>query len=366
MGKALRIGIVVGTRPEAIKLAPVVWELRDMEAITPVLISTGQHRELLLPALEALGLAPDYGLDIMRASSGLSDLTARAVRELGGVVSKDHLDALVVQGDTTTAFAGALAAFYAHLPVAHVEAGLRSGKVIDPFPEEMNRRVLSILARWHFAPTETAAKNLRAEGIRPEAIEVTGNTVVDTLRSPLSLAAGSSAFRGSGRKILVTLHRRENQGEKMRLLGDAIAAVSDESQAEVVLPLHKSPAVQASLLPAFSNAPYVRIIEPLAYFDFLATMRQADLLITDSGGVLEESTALGIPCVVCRETTERPEAFDAGAAVLAGTNPAALASTVLRLLQDDGERSRMSLAPCPFGDGKASARIVNALVRDLW
>ncbi len=362
-----RVAVVIGTRPEAIKLAPVVWALGTHPDLVPVVISTGQHRELLAPVLDDLALTLDHLLDTMTAGGDLCGLTARLMDGLGPLLADANLDAVVVQGDTTTALCAALAAFYARIPVAHVEAGLRSGDPRDPFPEELNRKMITVAARWHFAPTRLAADHLQAEGVDPQAVLVTGNTVIDTLAWGRREGRGSSSF-DTGRlrpRVLVTLHRRETQGPTMAALGRAIADVAVRSGADVVLPLHRSPAVRAALLPALAGLAGIQLCEPLGYLDFVATLADADLLLTDSGGALEEAAALGVPTLVCRETTERPEALEAGTARLVGTDGRRVAEAAVALLEDPADRAAMADAPCPFGDGHAGARITARLAHDI-
>ncbi len=367
MSAPARIAVVIGTRPEAIKLAPVVRALHAHPHLEAVVISTGQHRELLAPVLKDLALTPDHLLDTMAAGGDLCGLTARLMDGLGPLLGGAHLDAVVVQGDTTTAMCAALAAFYSRIPVAHVEAGLRSGDLHDPFPEELNRRMVAVAARWHFAPTRLAADRLHAEGVDPQAVLVTGNTVIDTLAWARRTGRGTSSF-DTGRvapRLLVTLHRRESQGSTMAALGAAVADAAVRSAAAVVLPLHRSPAVRAALLPALGGRAGIRLCEPLGYFDFVATLADADLLLTDSGGALEEAAALGVPTLVCRETTERPEALQAGTARLVGTDGRRVADQVVALLDDTADRAAMADGPCPFGDGHAGARIAARLAHDI-
>lgn len=366
MTESIRIGVVIGTRPEAIKLAPVVWAMEADPILTPIVISTGQHKELLDPMLESFGINPTHELAAMAASGGLAELTSRLIEQLGRLfAAMTGIRGLIVQGDTTSALCGALAAFYEKIEVAHVEAGLRSGVLFDPFPEELNRRIISIATRWHFAPTGRAAASLRAEGIPNEAISVTGNTVLDTLKWARKTSLGKSAFNSTRTHILVTLHRRETQGIVMENLGRSIADITDLSHADTVLPLHKNPLVRKSLLPALSATPGVRLLEPMGYFDFQATLADTDLLITDSGGVLEEASFLGVPTIVCRDATERPEAIEAGTALLAGVNSIRLTDEAMALLHSPQRQAMMAAAPCPFGDGSAARRISDRLARDL-
>ncbi|MEZ0164762.1 non-hydrolyzing UDP-N-acetylglucosamine 2-epimerase [Kineococcus sp. LSe6-4] len=370
--RAHRVLLVIGTRPEAVKFAPLVRAMTADHRFDPVVVTTGQHREMLDQVLSALDVVPDVRLDVMRERQDLHRLTSRLSAELGTVVTGGAFDALVVQGDTTTALCGALAGFYAGIPVAHVEAGLRSGVPTDPFPEEQNRRLVSRLARWHLAPTLPAGTNLLREGICADDIEITGNTVVDNLLWVVGRGLGRSAFGDggpararSGPRIVLTLHRRENQGPVMARLARAVAQVAEECDAEVVLPLHRSPAVRDAVLPVLGEHPHVRLTEPLDYLDFTATLAAADLALTDSGGVQEEAPSLDVPVLVLRNTTERMEAVRAGAALLVGTDPQEVRRRTLDLLADPERVQRMRSVPNPFGDGRAAERILERLARDL-
>ncbi|WP_218005017.1 non-hydrolyzing UDP-N-acetylglucosamine 2-epimerase [Actinomadura macra] len=360
----IRAMIVLGTRPEAIKLAPVVRAMNASPDFEPLVVSSGQHREMLEPMLTALGVQAHTDLAVMRDRQRLAGLTGRLVTALEATMRDENPDVVVVQGDTTTAMCGALAASYEQIPVAHVEAGLRTGNLYNPFPEELNRRLIGPIARWHFAPTERAAVHLRAEGIPRAHVVTTGNTVIDNLHWMLHQGSGTSAFRTTGERILVTLHRRENQGDGMRGLAGAIRRLAERGDCEVLLPLHKSPAVRESLLPDLSDHPGVTICEPLGYPDFTATLASCDLVLTDSGGVQEEAPSLGKPVLVLRATTERPEAIEAGVARLVGTDPDEVFAAASRLLDDTDERDRMARAVNPFGDGRAADRILDAMVRD--
>ncbi|MEV4435335.1 UDP-N-acetylglucosamine 2-epimerase (non-hydrolyzing) [Streptomyces sp. NPDC049555] len=361
----VRAMLVLGTRPEAIKLAPVARAMAASPLFEPLVVTTGQHREMLHQMLQMLQIPAKVELDVMRERQELSTLTARLVDGLGEVVRAERPDLVVVQGDTTSALTGALAAFYEHVPVAHVEAGLRTGVLDNPFPEELNRRLIGRIARWHFAPTPRAAGHLTAEGIAEAEVFVTGNTVIDNLLWILEQGTGRSAFRSDLRRVLVTLHRRENQGEKMRAMGKALRRLADRGDVEIVLPLHKSPAVREALLPELTGHPHVRIVEPLDYVDFSATLAGCDLVLTDSGGIQEEAPSLGKPALVLRTTTERPEAVEAGAARLVGTEPQVILEAAMHLLDDAETYGRMATAGNPFGDGRATQRIVAQLAEDF-
>lgn len=358
--------VVMGTRPEAIKLAPVARLLAAAADFEPVVVSTGQHRAMLDQMLCLLEVSVAHELGVMRDRQELSDLTARLVASLGEVIRAERPDVVVVQGDTTSAMCGALAAFYESVPVAHVEAGLRTGVATNPFPEELNRRLVGRIARWHFAPTAKAAANLLAEAVAPHDVEVTGNTVIDNLLWVLDRGHGSPAFqsRSADRKrILVTLHRRENQGPEMAGIAHSLRRLADRGDVEVLVPLHKSPKVRDVLLPILGGRRGVTLTEPLDYFDFTATLAACDLVMTDSGGVQEEAPTLAKPTLVLRTTTERPEAIDAGVAKLVGTDPEAVFAAAVEALDVESSRDRPSCSP--FGDGHAAERILDVLRRDL-
>lgn len=361
------VAVVFGTRPEAIKLAPVIRTLRDRPEADTVVINTGQHRELLDPLLPLLDVSADVDLDVMREHQPLSGLTARLMDSLGQALRKHRPDAVVVQGDTTSALCGALAGFYERVPVAHVEAGLRSGVVDNPFPEELNRRLITPATHWHFAPTARAAQALRAEGVAEHSIHVTGNTVIDNLLWTLDRLSGRSAFRtdsGTHHRILVTLHRRENQGTAMRGMAAALRGLADRSDIEIVLPLHRNPNTRDVLVPALQGHPGITLTEALDYVDFAATLAACDLVLTDSGGVQEEAPTLGKPVLVLRTTTERPEAIQAGAALLIGTDPDAIRRHATALLDNPATYERMATVTNPFGDGNAATRIVDTILTE--
>ncbi|GAA0408604.1 non-hydrolyzing UDP-N-acetylglucosamine 2-epimerase [Streptomyces luteireticuli] len=362
----VRAMLVLGTRPEAIKLAPVARAMAASPLFEPVVVTTGQHREMLHQMLDLLQVRERTELDVMRERQELSTLTARLVDGLGEIIRAQRPDLVIVQGDTTTALTGALAAFYEHVPVAHVEAGLRTGVLDNPFPEELNRRLIGRVARWHFAPTPRAAAHLVAEGVAASEVFTTGNTVIDNLLWVLDRGTGRSHFGSTAlRRVLLTLHRRENQGDTMRGMGRAIRRLADRGDVEILLPLHKSPAVRDALLPELTGHPRVRVVEPLGYLDFSATLAACDLVLTDSGGIQEEAPSLGKPALVLRTTTERPEAVEAGAARLVGTMPDVILAAVERLLDDPAEYERMAGAGNPFGDGNATERIIAQLAEDF-
>lgn len=357
--------LVFGTRPEAVKLAPVVHAMQEPASFDPVVMVTGQHREMLDQMMARLQLTAQHDLDVMHERQQLSTLTARLVDGIGDVLRRNRPDVVIVQGDTTTALCGALAAFYERLPVAHVEAGLRSNVLDNPFPEEANRQLVSRLARWHFAPTPRAADQLVAEGIDPAHVEVTGNTVIDSLLWIRRQGAGSSAFRTSGRGVLVTLHRRENQGDTMRTMAHTLLRLAARTDVEILVPVHRSPAVREVLLPVLGGHPRITVTDPLDYLDFTATLAASELVLTDSGGVQEEAPSLNKPVLVLRDTTERPEAVATGAARLVGTDPDVIHDAAVKLLDDAAEYRRMAVAVNPFGDGHAAERIARRLSCDL-
>ena len=371
MGKAsIKVMAIFGTRPEAIKMAPVVLELqKHREQITPLVAVTAQHREMLDQVLHLFRIRPDYDLDIMAAGQTLFDITARAMTGLDKVLSKETPDLVLVHGDTTTTFAGALAAYYHQIAVGHVEAGLRTGNKYSPYPEEMNRKLTGAIADLHFAPTETSKENLLREGVPAERIFVTGNTVIDALHQTVredfafegELLQGVD-FRGK-RIILVTTHRRENLGEPMRHVYKALRQLTEEFEdVEVVFPVHKNPKVREVVNEELGGLSKVHLIDPLDYEPFANLMHRAYLILTDSGGVQEEAPALGKPVLVLRNTTERPEAVAAGTVKLIGTERERVYQEARLLLTDAAEYSRMAEACNPYGDGEASRRIAQAIL----
>ena len=362
--------VCFGTRPEVIKLAPVIKRLEEDGRLRPTTVTTGQHRQMLEQMLETFAIAPDVDLGLMRASQGLAALTVRAVGALEEVILERQPDAVLVQGDTTTAFCAALAAFYGQVPVGHVEAGLRTGDRYRPFPEEMNRRLVTPLASWHFCPTRGSAANLAREGVSPATMEVTGNTVVDALHMVLSRLADGSARtalppKRARRRVLVTLHRRETQGEQQRLLCRMLARVAGRGDVEIVFPVHLSPAVDRSVRDELGGHPNVHLLPPVDYVSFIELMRTSDLVLTDSGGVQEEAPSLGVPVLVMRDATDRPEAVMAGCAVLTGTDPGRVGFHVNRMLDDPVALRRVARAQNPYGDGRAAERIVDRMAREL-
>jgi UDP-N-acetylglucosamine 2-epimerase (non-hydrolysing) len=357
---------VFGTRPEAVKMAPIVTGLEADDRFEAITVLTAQHREMLDQVVELFGITPHVDLDLCAPGQTLTQLTSRIVTEVGEVIERMRPDAVLVQGDTTSTFVGALAAFYHQVPVVHVEAGLRTGDLASPFPEEGNRRLVGAIADLHLPPTETSADNLRRENIAEENIFITGNTVIDALQ--LSLARYDAVpeviadLDPSQRVLLVTAHRRESWGEPMR---EAAAAVAELARTEpdlvVVFPIHRNPVVRDAVMPELAGLDNVRVIEPLPYGDFCQVMNRADLILTDSGGVQEEAPSLGKPVLVMRDTTERPEAVDAGTVLLVGTSRPAILREARRLLRDPLEYAAMATAVNPYGDGHAVQRTLDAL-----
>jgi UDP-N-acetylglucosamine 2-epimerase len=371
---ALRVLTVVGTRPEAIKLAPVVMACLQQERIRHCLCATGQHREMLDQVLDVFDLRPDVDLKLMRPGQDLASLTAAAIVGVQRAVQEFRADWVVVQGDTTTAFAGALAAFYERVPVLHVEAGLRTGNLMSPWPEELNRRLITQIAQVHCAPTEWAAANLAREGVGADRILVTGNTVIDALQwvsqrpaaeAALKSALGDAAesiMDSSRRIILVTGHRRENLDGTLAAMCDALRHLAERDDVEIVFPVHLNPQVSQTVHARLGGSARVHLLPPLDYLAFVALLRRAYLVVTDSGGIQEEAPGLGKPVLVTRDTTERPEALEAGTAILVGKDPEALTDHACRLLDDAQAYARMASAHNPFGDGHAAGRIVHALL----
>ena len=367
--KKIKVMTVFGTRPEAIKMAPIVLELqKHPEEITPVVAVTAQHREMLDQVLGLFHITPDYDLNLMAKGQTLFDITTRAMNGLDQVLSEEQPDIVLVHGDTTTTFAGALAAYYHQTTVGHVEAGLRTHNKYSPFPEEMNRQLTGRIADLHFAPTATSEQNLLAENVPAEGIFVTGNTVIDALHHTVQDEFDFDAsldgvdFRNH-RVILVTTHRRENLGEPMRHVYKALKQLVDEfDDVEVVFPVHKNPKVREVVNEELGGMDRVHLIEPLDYEPFANLMHRACLILTDSGGVQEEAPALGKPVLVLRDTTERPEAVAAGTVKLIGTDRDRVYEEAKSLLTDKAEYSRMAESVNPYGDGQAARRIIQAIL----
>ena len=368
--KKIKVMTVFGTRPEAIKMAPIVLELqKHPDKIEPVVAVTAQHREMLDQVLGLFHITPDHDLDIMAQGQTLFDITSKAMMGLDKVLAQEKPDIVLVHGDTTTTFAGALAAYYHQTTVGHVEAGLRTHDKYSPFPEEMNRKLTGCIADLNFAPTETSESNLLAENVKPESIFVTGNTVIDALHHTVKddfqfeeELLQNIDFEHK-RIILVTTHRRENLGEPMRHVYKALRQLTEEfDDVEVVFPVHKNPKVREVVREELGGLEKVHLIDPLDYEPFANLMHKAHLILTDSGGVQEEAPALGKPVLVLRDTTERPEAVAAGTVKLIGTDRDVVYNEAKKLLTDETAYSRMAEAVNPYGDGKASARIIQAIL----
>lgn len=367
-----KVMVVFGTRPEAIKMAPVVHALQAHPELEPQVVVTAQHRQMLDQVLEIFDITPDADLNIMQPGQTLPDVTARIIHGMTPVFAQLKPDLVLVHGDTSTTLATALAAFYAHVPIGHVEAGLRTGNMHAPWPEEMNRRLTSPLSSLHFAPTVGSRDNLLREAIPEDSIHVTGNTVIDALlqvdarlRSDNTLRASMQErfpfLDTSKRLLLVTGHRRENFGDGFERICKALAKIARRDDLQIVYPVHLNPNVQEPVRRHLSDHSNVHLISPQDYLPFVYLMQQAHVILTDSGGVQEEAPSLGKPVLVMRETTERPEAVDAGTVRLVGTDDSIIVAEVERLFNDDAEYARMSEAHNPYGDGKAGGRIAEAI-----
>jgi len=369
----MKVVTVFGTRPEAIKMFPVVHALREQREVDVRVCVTAQHREMLDQVLHIARIVPDVDLDVMQANQTLDALLARLVAGLGETFDAECPDRVLVHGDTLTTMAATLAAYFRKIPVGHVEAGPRSGDIYHPWPEEVNRKVAGAVADLHFAPTETAAAALRGENVPADRIHVTGNTVIDALLATRAriaeepgLAGGLDplARRFAGKRIVaVTSHRRENFGEGMKAIADAIAAIAARGDVAVVFPVHPNPHVRSAMAPILSDLANVALIDPLDYPHFVRLLGLCDIVLTDSGGVQEEAPALGKPVLVMRETTERPEGIAAGTARLVGTDKARIVTEIFSLLDDEGAYAAMARAHNPFGDGTAAKRIAEIVAR---
>lgn len=368
--------LAFGTRPEAIKMAPVVKALRDIGGLRVSVTVTAQHRQMLDQVLGLFDIRPDQDLDVMSAAQGLSAVFSKMLTGMADVLAKDRPDALLVHGDTSTTLAAALAAFYARVPVGHVEAGLRTGNLDAPWPEEGNRRLVAPLCRWHFAPTAQARLNLLAESIRDDAIVVTGNTVIDALldvnariAADVSLARSLDAsvppLPDGKRRLLVTGHRRESFGDGFEHICRALADLARRDDVDIVYPVHLNPQVQEPVHRHLGNLDNVHLLPPLDYLPFVRLMSRSHLILTDSGGIQEEAPSLGKPVLVMRDTTERPEAVVAGTVLLVGARRERIVGAATTLLDDDEAYSRMARAHNPYGDGQAASRIAAKLAHDL-
>jgi UDP-N-acetylglucosamine 2-epimerase (non-hydrolysing) len=366
--------IVLGTRPEAIKLAPVIQQAREQAGLEPVICSTGQHREMLAQVLDYFELQPDLRLDVMRPNQSLAGLTARLLEQLSSVIRITAPDCVVAQGDTTTVMVAAMVAFYQRLPFVHVEAGLRTGDLQAPWPEEYNRRVAGMTAAVHCAPTAEAARNLHQEGVPRSSVHITGNTVIDALywtrdreRSRSTIWEAKYSFLSGQRLVLITGHRRENFGDGFRDVCGGLAELARRfPDVQFLYPVHLNPQVQKPVHAILGNIPNMHLTAPASYPEFIWLMDRSELIITDSGGVQEEAPSLGKPVLVTRSVTERPEAVAAGAVQLVGTDGARLVREVSLLLTDARAYAARQIDQNPYGDGRAAQRIVGLLAERAW
>ena len=359
-----KVMLVFGTRPEAIKMCPLVNELKTRKRIETIVCVTGQHRQMLDQVLEAFQVEPDYDLSIMKDRQTLFDVTTNILNRIKAVLEEVRPDVVLVHGDTSTTFVTALACFYLQIPVGHVEAGLRTYNIYSPYPEEFNRQAVSIISAYNFAPTELSKENLLREGKNPDTIYVTGNTAIDALKTTVreDYTHPDLEWAKGSRLIMITAHRRENLGEPMKHMFRAIRRVCDEHpDIKAIYPIHMNPVVREIADSILGDDERIRIIEPLDVLDFHNFLSRSYLILTDSGGIQEEAPSLGKPVLVMRDTTERPEALDAGTVKLVGTDYARIVTEVSHLLDDNTYYNRMSQAVNPYGDGTASQRIVQTI-----
>ena len=363
-----KVMLVFGTRPEAIKMCPLVNELKKREELQTVVCVTGQHRQMLDMVLEAFDVTPDYDLSIMKDKQTLFDVTTNILNRIKEVLEKEKPDVVLVHGDTSTTFVTALACFYLQIPVGHVEAGLRTYNIYSPYPEEFNRQAVSIISKFNFAPTELSKQNLLKEGKDPDSIFVTGNTAIDALKTTVreNYTHPELEWAKGSRLIMITAHRRENLGEPMRHMFKAIRRVMDEHpDVKAIYPIHMNPVVREIADEFLGGDDRIHIIEPLDVLDFHNFLSRSYLILTDSGGIQEEAPSLGKPVLVMRDTTERPEGIAAGTLKLVGTEEETIYNEFSRLLSDKEEYEAMSKASNPYGDGHACERIADVLVRTL-
>tara|TARA_R110000824_G_scaffold62788_10_gene165957 strand:+ start:1360 stop:2505 length:1146 start_codon:yes stop_codon:yes gene_type:complete len=370
-----KILTIFGTRPEAIKLFPVVQALSARASLETLTCVTAQHREMLDQVLQIADIRPDFDLDLMKANQSLDDLTGRLLSGIGKTLDETKPKRVVVQGDTATAMCGALAAYYRQIPVSHVEAGLRSYNIYHPWPEEVNRKIIGTIADQHFAPTETSAAALRKENIPAEQIYITGNTVIDALLITANKNSDTSSLypilselykKFSGRRIIgVTSHRRENLGDGLTNIASALRSIAERDDVALIFPVHLNPKVRAIMQDALGDLDNVAMIEPLDYPNFVSLLNHCSFMMTDSGGVQEEAPALGKPVLVMRDTTERPEGVEAGTAKLVGTDRDVILAEATRLLDDEAHYLAMARAHNPFGDGTASQQIADIIENSL-
>lgn len=363
-----KVMLVFGTRPEAIKMCPLVKELKTRKNIETVVCVTGQHRQMLDQVLDAFKVKPDYDLSIMKDRQTLFDVTTNILNGIKEVLEKENPDVVLVHGDTSTTFVTALACFYLQIPVGHVEAGLRTYDIYSPYPEEFNRQAVSIIAKYNFAPTELSKNNLLKEGKKSETIYVTGNTAIDALKTTVTddYKNPELEWAKGSKLVLLTAHRRENLGEPLKHMFRAIRKIVDEHpDVKVIYPIHMNPVVRETANEILGNDDRIRIIEPLEVIDFHNFMARSYMILTDSGGIQEEAPSLGKPVLVMRDTTERPEGIKAGTLKLVGTNEKTIYNEFKKLLTDEEEYRKMSTASNPYGDGNACKRIADILEKEL-
>lgn len=367
-----KILLVFGTRPEAIKMAPLVLKLKESPSLEVKVCVTAQHREMLDQVLSLFDIKPDYDLNIMKPGQDLYDITANVMLNLKPILQEFHPDVVLVHGDTTTTFATSLASFYQKIAIGHVEAGLRTGNLYSPWPEEANRKLTGALTNYHFSPTSTSQKALLQENVESSKIFVTGNTVIDALLWVTEKIKNDDLLRNElddrfpfldtdKKLVLVTGHRRESFGGGFERICQALQAISDRDDVQIVYPVHLNPNVQEPVNRLLSNRDNIKLIEPLDYLPFVHLMSKAHVILTDSGGIQEEAPSLGKPVLVMRDTTERPEAIEAGTVKLVGTDSELIIKSTLQLLDDEQEYAKMSFAHNPYGDGKACERIKKTL-----
>ena len=365
----IKVMTIFGTRPEAIKMAPLVKELEKRKEIESIVCVTAQHREMLDQVLNIFNIKPKYDLNIMKSGQTLTEITSRVLTGLDEIIKKEQPNIILVHGDTTTTFAGALAAFYNQVDIGHVEAGLRTYDKYSPFPEEMNRQMVDRMTDMFFAPTEVSKNNLLKEDIKEEKIYITGNTAIDAMKYTVSNTYSHKLFGwiGEDKFILLTAHRRENLGEPMYNIFRAIKKIVDENKdVKVIYPIHMNPKIREIANEVIGNEERIKIIEPLEVVDFHNFINKSYLILTDSGGIQEEAPSLGKPVLVLRDTTERPEGIEVGTLKLVGTNEEVIYNETIKLLKDKEEYEKMSNASNPYGDGTASIQIVDAIIEKYY
>lgn len=368
--KKRHIFFIFGTRPEAIKIAPVILEANKIPHLKLTICITGQHKEILHQALQIFSIKPDIDLNIMEPNQSLASITSNLITKLTKILEEHKPDCVVVHGDTTTTMAASLAAYYAKISVAHVEAGLRTGDIYSPWPEEINRKITTSIAKFHFCPTAKAQENLLNEGIPTERIHITGNTAIDALkiiceklRSNTVDLKNTIKIRADKKLILVTSHRRENFGEKFQEICEALLMISQRTDVQIVYPVHPNPNIKETAFRLLGNTSNIILTQPLDYLPFVDLMQKSTIILTDSGGIQEEAPSLGKPVLVMRESTERPEATDAGLAQLVGTNKFDIKEAVINLLDNTSLYKKMTKSINPYGDGMAAKRIANELAK---